>query len=105
MSREVAIVILGGAVVTYLSRALPLVLVSRLKMPPIVEKWLGFVPIAVLSSLLAPLLLMPGGKLDFTLGNHYLLAAVPTFVVAWVSRNLLATLAAGIILMVVVQSI
>ncbi|MBC7341368.1 MAG: AzlD domain-containing protein [Clostridia bacterium] len=98
-------VIVGAAVVTYLSRMLPLVLLSRWKVPPIVERWLGFIPIAVLSSLLAPLLLMPQGHLDLTANNHYLLAALPTMVVAWVSQNLLITLVAGIIVMAVIQFI
>lgn len=98
-------VIVGAAVVTYLSRMLPLVLLSRCKVPPIVERWLGFIPIAVLSSLLAPLLLMPQGHLDLTANNHYLLAALPTMVVAWVSQNLLITLVAGIIVMAVIQFI
>ncbi|HEY3315216.1 MAG TPA: AzlD domain-containing protein, partial [Bacillota bacterium] len=43
----------GMALVTYLPRMLPLVVLSRFKLPPAVLRWLSFVPVAVLSALLA----------------------------------------------------
>lgn len=90
------IVVVGAG--TYLMRAVPLALGSRATLSPGVERWLRYVTPATLGALLGPLLLTPGGALIPPWANAALLAAIPTALMARVSRNLLATIAAGIIL-------
>lgn len=87
-------VIFGMAVVTYLPRMLPLVLLSRLRLPPWLMHWLRFVPVAVLAALLAPGLLLAEGRLAPV--NPSVLAALPTFWVAAKTRNLLITVLTGL---------
>lgn len=91
---HVLIAILGMALVTYLPRMLPLVVLSRFKLPPLLLRWLSFIPVAVLAALLAP-----------DLFNHrdYLIAALPTFVVALATRSLMGTVVAGLIAMILVR--
>lgn len=100
MSRTVAlvvvIVVVGAG--TYLMRAVPLALGSRAQLAPGVERWLSFVTPAILGALLGPLLLTPDGTLLPPWANAALLAAIPTALVARLSRNLLITIAAGVIL-------
>ena len=101
MSRTGAlvIVILVVGVGTYLLRAVaPLSLGSRARLSPGVERWLRYVTPATLGALLGPLLLTPDGALVPLWANAALLAAIPTAVVARLSCNLLATIAAGVIL-------
>ncbi len=100
MSRTGAlvIVILVVGAGTYLLRAVPLALGSRARLSPGVERWLRYVTPATLGALLGPLLLTPDGALVPPWANAALLAAIPTAVVARLSRNLLATIAAGVIL-------
>ena len=45
-------IILGAMVVTYIPRMLPLVLLSKSKLPKKVEEFLDYIPIAILGSIL-----------------------------------------------------
>lgn len=89
--------ILGMAAVTYLPRMLPLVVLSRFRLPPLLLRWLSFVPVTVLAALLAKELLISESKLVLPPENLYLIAAVPTFVVAFRTRSLMGTVLAGIV--------
>ena len=53
------------------------------------------VPTAVLSAIILPELLQPGGTLDISLGNTRLLAGLIAALVAWRTQNILATIVAG----------
>lgn len=77
--------VLACALVTAVPRVLPLVVLSRLRLPAWLIDWLGYVPIAVLSALL-------------TLELHALPspAILPALAVAWFTRNLLATVVVGV---------
>ncbi len=85
----------GMMAVTYLPRMLPALALSSRDLPPIVVKWLSYVPTAVLSALLAPSLLAPEGKIDLSFDNLYFWVAVPTFAVAMYTRNFFGTVAVG----------
>lgn len=91
--------ILGMAVVTYLPRALPLVLLSSRALNPLIERWLRLIPPAVLSALLAPELLLTktesGTRLFISADNILLLAALPSFLVAWRTKSFFGTVITG----------
>ncbi|HEY3363699.1 MAG TPA: AzlD domain-containing protein [Symbiobacteriaceae bacterium] len=95
----------GMALVTYLPRMLPLVVLSRFKLPPLVLRWLSFVPVSVLAALLAKELLVSGGKLALPPAHPQLLAAVPAFVVAIWTRSLMGTVVAGMAAMALLRLI
>lgn len=77
--------VLACALVTAVPRVLPLVVLSRLRLPGWLVAWLGYVPIAVLSALLTlELSAVPSA------------AILPALAVAWLTRSLLATVAAGV---------
>lgn len=82
-------------VVTYIPRMLPLVVLSKVNIPGLVLRWLKFIPVAVLSSLLAPELLLEKNTINISLDNTVLLAAFPTFLAAVYTRNLFFTVFAG----------
>lgn len=81
--------------VTYLPRMLPLVLLSRLNIPPLVLCWLKYIPVAVLASLLAPELLISNSSLNVSLNNTLLVAAIPSFLIAFKTKNLFYTVFTG----------
>lgn len=99
MRTQVLLVILGMAVVTYLPRALPMAVLSRFRLPDWFRRWLSCVPVAVLASLLAPSLLLSGGRWRLGPDNLPLLAALPTFWVAFRTRRLLPSVLAGLAVM------
>ncbi len=93
----------GMALVTYLPRMLPLVVLSRFRLPPLLLRWLEFVPVAVLSALLASGLLVRQGKLALPPAHPEILAAVPAFLVAVWTRSLMGTVLAGIVAMAILR--
>lgn len=95
MDKELIFLFFGMGLVTYLPRMLPMVVLSKIKMPELVLRWLRYVPPAVLAALLAPELLLKQGHWYFTFENHYLLAAIPTFLAAFWSKSLLLPVVTG----------
>ncbi|NLC43689.1 MAG: AzlD domain-containing protein [Clostridiales bacterium] len=103
MRSDMIYIIIGMSIVTQLPRLLPLVVLSRLNLPPLVIRWLKQIPIAVLSALLFPSLFMPNGNLSFSLDNTTLIAALPCILVAFKTKNLLLTILTGIIASALLQ--
>ena len=94
------LLIFGMAVVTYVSRVSPLLLLSSKELNPQLMRWLEMVPPAVLAALLAPEILLHssdgGGKTLFLCAdNLFLLAAIPTAIVGWLTKNFFGTVAVG----------
>lgn len=90
--------IVGMLVVTFGVRYPILSLSGRVVLPRWLKTALSYVPVAVLSALSAPILLMPEGQLDIAIGNEYLLAGLFSIAVAALSRHLLLTIASGMVL-------
>lgn len=95
--------ILGMGLVTFLPRLLPAWLLSSRQLPPLVIAWLRYVPAAVLAALLVPGILMPEGTLNLSAGNLYLLAFLPTLLVAWKTRSLFGAVMVGMLVVAVVR--
>ena len=85
---EFLALVLACAAVTAVPRVLPLVALSRVELPGWLLDWLRYVPIAVLSALLAIELLSAG-----TAGLPAIAAALA---VALFTRSLLGTAVAGV---------
>jgi len=96
MSVQEIVLIAGMVAVTFGARFVPLALAERLRLPRIVEAALRFVPVAVLTAITVPAVLMPQGALEVNLGNPYLFGSLAAIVVAWLSKRLLPTIVAGI---------
>lgn len=97
---EQFLLIFGMAVVTYIPRVAPLLLLSSRELNPHFMRWLEMVPAAVLAALLAPELLLQsspdGGKhLFLAADNVFLPAAAVTFLVGWFGKNFFVTVAVG----------
>lgn len=98
-------IFIGMGLVTYIPRMLPLVALSKRPMPELLLRWLKYVPPAVLAALLAPDLFLTRGQWNLSPENLYLLAAIPTFGLALLTRNLVVTVAAGMALVVMLRLI
>jgi branched-subunit amino acid transport protein len=96
---EIALLIFLMAAVTYLPRLLPVLLLSRRTLPGAIQRWLSYVPVAVLAALLAPALFAPAGELNLAFTeNPTFWVSIPVFAVAFVTRNLFATVIVGMAL-------
>ena len=92
--------IAGMTLVTFGVRYPVLVLVSRTTLPRSVLDALKFIPTAVLTAIIVPAVLMPGGQLDVSFANAYLVAGLSSALIAWRTRNLLLTIVAGMVIFV-----
>jgi len=101
MDYEVLLIILGMALVTYLTRITTLVGLTGKVLPFYLLTFLKFIPAAILAALLAPEIFAPGGTLNLSLENPYLLAAIPSFVIALTAKSLVWTIVGGMAAMVV----
>lgn len=89
--------------VTYLPRVLPLVVLTKINIPGVVLRWLKYIPVAVLASLLAPELLLAEQQINLSADNLFLLASLPAFLIAALTRNLFYTVFAGMGAMVILS--
>lgn len=100
---KIIFIILGMAVVTYLPRFLPMYILTRLKIPQIVIDWLKYVPVAVLTALIVPGIITADREIFISLSNTYLLASLPAFLLALLTRSMLVTILAGMGLVLLLQ--
>ena len=88
-SAEALIAILGMALVTFAVKAGGLLLANRLPRDGFAASWLKHIPGAVLASLVAPAL-VTGSAAE-------VIAAMATTLVYFITRNLFAAMAAGVL--------
>ena len=98
-------IFLGMWAVTYFPRLLPLLTLSRIRLPDRLMTWLSYLPAAILSALIFPGALMMGGKLDPGPANPAVWAIVVSFLVAVKTRSLIFTMVMGGIVMYVGQAV
>jgi branched-subunit amino acid transport protein len=85
--------IIGMALVTLLTRSLPLLTVQA-KPSPQIERFLRYVPPAIFTALIVPALVLPNGKFE---AGALLWAGLFGMVVAYFSRNMAITLISGLL--------
>lgn len=94
MSTSLLITILLSAGITALMRTVPLILLSRFRMAPVVQNWLGFIPSAIMAAIITseiihkPLLSPSGLSIS-------LMAAALATLCGILTRSLFVTVIAG----------
>lgn len=91
--------------ITFALRISFIALAGRLEMPPIIQRALRFVPAAVLSAIVVPAVVFRGGDLALTLGNEKLLAGLFAGIVAWLTKSVIWTIAAGMVALWTLQMV
>ena len=91
-----ALMIAGMAAVTIAIRAAIFVLGDRIVFPPLLRQALDFVPVAVLSAIVVPMVVAPhNAGLEITWRNPQLVAAIAAIVLCAVTRHQLLTIVAS----------
>jgi branched-subunit amino acid transport protein len=98
----VTIIIVG--LLTFGIRLSFMVFMGQAQVSPMLRQALRFVPVAVLSALIAPALFLPKGSLDLSAGNSRLIAGILAILVAWRTKNALLTIISGIVCLLVLQT-
>ena len=105
VSWTILIIIIGCALVTFVPRVLPLMILSQLELPKWLIRWLKNVPVAVMAALLAQELLLSNNQFSLMDNGFKILAAIPAFIIAILTKSLLGTVMAGVITMMILRLI
>jgi branched-subunit amino acid transport protein len=97
MRQETLLIILGMAVVTFIPRFLPMVLLTKWKIPEKIRLGLEFVPVAILSAIVFPILFF-NGEGEIGIQPRYLLTAIPVFLLAWRVKSPWAAVVLGMLI-------
>jgi branched-subunit amino acid transport protein len=96
MERNILLAIFISALIIALMRTVPILLLSRFRLAPVVQQWLSFIPAAIMAAIVTAELL---GKPTLTpsgVSISLLAAAIAAFA-GIVSRSLFATVIAGMV--------
>lgn len=89
--------------ITYGIRLSSIVLYGKQDMPVRLQAALRYVPPAVLSAIIFPEVMLPGGSLDLSPANLRLLAGGLAALVAWRTKNVFLTIVVGMVTLLVLQ--
>ena len=93
---ETVYLIAGMFCVTFSIRYGLLLLSSRIRFSPGMQRALNYVPPAVLTAIIVPMALIPDGQnLQVSIANPYLVGTVLTVIIGWFSKNLMITIVGG----------
>ena len=90
-------VIVAVGVLNYLSRVSFIAFFASREMPPLLARALKFVPAAMLTALVLPMVLSPSAAGAIAGVNPRIPAAIVATAVAWFTHSTLKTLAAGMV--------
>lgn len=96
-------VIILMSIVTYLLRALPMMVLSHYTLPVWFEKWLTFVPTAIFGALVLPDIFILNGHISIAPNNFALWTTVLITPFALKTKSLGYTIAAGTIVFAILQ--
>ncbi|HCN87752.1 MAG TPA: branched-chain amino acid transporter [Oxalobacteraceae bacterium] len=89
--------ILGMAAITVFLKAIIFLLGDRVVFSPLFRQALGYVPVAVLTAIVVPMVLAPHGKgIELSWRNPQLVAAAVAVIVAAIARSQLVTIMVGL---------
>lgn len=94
---EIWAVIIGGMILTYLTRLSFLLLMPADSMPAFAQRALTYAPPSVLAAIILPEVLLGPGGLSLTPTNPRLLAATAAAIVAWRTNNTWLTMLLGML--------
>ena len=85
----------GAGAITFALRLSFIALLGRIEIPPLLGSALRFVPAAVFTAVVIPLLFYVNGAVEVSIGNERLLAGIAAVLIAWRTRSVPLTLVGG----------
>lgn len=93
---DIVLMIVGMALINLAIRWPVYLFADHVRFPPLVERALAFVPVAVLTAIIVPAMLYPApGDIQLTWQNPYLVGGVVAAVVSWKWKKLMPTILIG----------
>ncbi|TXH77198.1 MAG: AzlD domain-containing protein [Thiothrix sp.] len=89
--------IFGMFVVTFGIRFVLYARAHRIQLPIWLEESLAYVPVAVLTAIIMPMMFIPNKQLDLSWHNPWLLGGLAAFVIGLIFKKPLLTIAVGVV--------
>ncbi|MCM3511728.1 AzlD domain-containing protein [Carnobacterium inhibens] len=97
MTSQQVQLIFGMALVTYLPRVLPMLVLSNRSVPEKISKWMSFVPVSIFAALIFSDVFFWESQFNVNpIDNIKLLPSVLVFIVAYKTKSLLWSMVLGI---------
>jgi branched-subunit amino acid transport protein len=97
-NQSIVLIVVGSALLTFIPRVVPILMLAGKRIARPFERWLSYVPAALLGALLmAGLQAKPGDLTLWGLDMRDVIAAVPAGVVAVKTRSIMLTVVVGIL--------
>jgi len=97
-------VIAGMALANFAVRFTPIAVLSRVSMPEWLKRWLSYVPVSVMATLVAGEVMRPDGQWLLSTANPYLWASIGTGLVYWRFRSFLGATLSGIVMFLALRA-
>jgi branched-subunit amino acid transport protein len=97
MRCETLLLIFGMAIVTFIPRFVPMAFFSRWVIPEKVKMGLEYIPVAILSAIVFPILFF-NGEGTFGIQLRLLFSAIPVFVFSWKVKSLWESVILGMLI-------
>ena len=97
--------ILVAGLATFAIRLSFIFLLGRIRVPDWFQRALRFVPVAVLSAIIVPETVVRESVPDLSFHNPQLLSGILAVIVAWRTKNVLLTIAVGMVALIVFQTL
>lgn len=95
--QHMLIIIILCGIVTILVRVIPFMMISRVNLPDVLIRWLSFIPITLFTALvLDGLIQQHEGSVGYALNVPFIIALIPTILLAIYTRSLTWTILGGI---------
>lgn len=99
------IIILCG-IVTWLTRIIPFLLISKIQLSEKVVKWLSFIPITLFTALVIDgVIEQQEGMMGYSLNIPFIITMISTIIIAFISRSLTITIISGILIMAILRMV
>lgn len=102
LNLSILLIILGGAIVTFIPRVIPFIVIRNIGLPKIVVKWLSYIPICIFAALIVDSFIIQDNSL-LSIDWRVLVAIIPTLIVAILTKSLSVTVIVGIVSMATVR--
>ncbi|MEH7238527.1 AzlD domain-containing protein [Bacillus sp. JJ1562] len=99
---SILLIILGCALVTFIPRIIPFIVIRNINLPKIVIKWLSFIPICIFAALIVDSFIIQDESL-LSIDWSVLTAIIPTLIIALWTKSLSITVIVGIVSMATVR--
>ncbi len=100
---NVWLTLLAMGFVTFIVRFSVIGVLGDAEMPGLVKRALRFVPVAALTGIIFPALLITGEALNIAPDNFRLVAGLVAIIVAWRTKSILLTISVGMVSLWILQ--